>query len=88
MSIQFKIWLEEDEARKTGFQDIIVGFLKDELHITDTNTILAMNTKEIDQSVRAKLLDRGIVTSSSPEIMARIENGISIAELVTMMAGK
>jgi hypothetical protein len=83
----FKLWVEELEARKTGFQDIIIGFLKNELKINDDDIILDMNTKQIDQSVISKLLDRGIVRTANPDVLTRIKDGVSIRELVSILAG-
>ena len=80
-------WTEEIEARKAGFKDIIVGFLKSELKINDDDTILNMSTKQIDQSVISKLLDRGIVKTADPDVMTRIKDGVSIGELVSILAG-
>lgn len=83
----FKLWMEVLEARKTGFRDIIVGFLKSELKVNDDDTILNMNTKQIDQSVITKLLERGIVKTADPDIMTRIKDGVSIGELISILAG-
>ena len=85
--MRFKLWIEELEARQSSFKDIIVTFLKDELHIDDIDVILNMNTKQIDDSIISKLLQRGIIHTANPDVLTRIKDGISIRELVNLLAG-
>jgi hypothetical protein len=82
----FTVWLEDREARLIGSRDVILNFLKSELHITDEDVVLGMSTTDIDQSIISKLLARGIISSSSPDIIDRIKNGISVRELIDALA--
>jgi hypothetical protein len=82
----FKMWVEDIEARRIGSRDVILNFLKTELHITDDATILGMSTKDMDPSIISKLLNRGIISTSSPDIMDRIKNGVTVDELVDLLA--
>ena len=83
----FALWIEALEARKHGFQDVIVGFLKDALKIKDDDAILAMNTKQIDQGVISDLLKRGVVQTADPDVLTRIRDGVTIGELISILAG-
>ena len=83
----FKQFVEDIDARKSGVHHTIVGFLKNELKITDDDVILGMSTVDISDEVISKLLNRGLVSSSNNDIIDRIKNGISIAELIDLLAG-
>ena len=86
--INFTTWLENMESRKTGIADSIVGFLKEKLHITDDETILNMKTTDMASDVLQDLMQRGLIKSEDPDILDRIKNGISIQELVNILAGE
>ena len=81
--MEFKAWLEAN-----GSQDIILNFLKDKLNITDDETILQMNTADMDDSVVGDLMNRGIISTSSQDILSRVKNGITIKELIELLAGE
>ena len=84
----FHKWLENIESRRSGIRDVIINFLKDELNITDDETILQMKTTDISPEVMGKLMERGIVSSSDPNIINMVKNGITIRELVDTLAGE
>ena len=81
--MEFKAWLEA-----SGKQDIILNFLKDKLNISDDETILQMSTADMEDSVIGDLLNRGIVSTASQDIITRIKNGITIKELIDLLAGE
>lgn len=84
----FHLWLENKEAQHMGIKDNIVQFLKDELHITNEEDILDMNTADIDSEVISKLSERGIITTSDESIIERIKDGITIQELINLLSGE
>jgi hypothetical protein len=86
VQFSFRTFLEDDESRRIASRDMLLNFLKSELHITDDNVILAMNTTDMDPGVIQKLLARGIVSTSTPDIMHQIRNGITVADLVDALA--
>jgi hypothetical protein len=82
----FKLWVEDLEARQIGTKDMIINFLQGELHVTDPDTILNMSTNDIDPSIISKLLSRGLVSTSSQDIIDRIKNGITVQDLIDALA--
>lgn len=82
----FQAWVEAVETMKNGAREIILNFLRDELQIRDDQTLLNMNTNDMDSDVVSKLLHRGIISTADPEIMQRIKNGVTVQELIDLVA--
>jgi len=83
----FNTWLEDKESRSNGSRTIILNFLQDRLNIDDPETIMQMNTKDIDEDVIDDLMKRGIIRTTNQSIFQRIKNGITMQELVDLLAG-
>lgn len=87
-TLNFRIWLEDVEAKANSAKDIILNYLKDKLHINDTDSILDMKLGSIDKSILSDLMQRGIVTTATADISQDIQNGsLTVQELVNKISG-
>lgn len=87
MNKSFQQFVEDMDAKFNGIKDTIINFLKNELKITDDDVLMSMSTNDISDEVISKLMARGLVSSSNSDIIERIKNGISISELIDLLAG-
>lgn len=82
----FKQWLEN--VNVSGSESIILNYLMDRLNIRDENVVLQMQTTDIDPQVIHDLLNRGIVNTDNDAVVTRIKNGITIRELIDLLAAE
>ena len=88
ITIDFRPWLENLEAKRTGVKDVILNFLKSKLHIDDDQEILSMPLGSIDKKVIGDLLARGIISTADEGIAQDVKNGsITVMELVNRLSG-
>jgi hypothetical protein len=86
--MEFKLWLENQIAKRTGIKDTILKFLKSKLNISDDATILNMRLGSIDRSVVSDLMSRGLVSTADENVLSDIRNGsITVGALVDRLAG-
>lgn len=87
MNLNFKKWVEDVSAKEAGDKDTILNFLKDELGITDDETILAMKIGSIDKGIINNLLKHGIIASANNDLLDDIKNGsITVEELIQRLS--
>jgi hypothetical protein len=84
--IRFSSWIEGVETRRrVGIGTVILDFLKSQIKIHDDESLLQLNTKDIDSGVISDMLSRGII-KHDPNLVDIIKNGITIQELIQYLA--
>jgi hypothetical protein len=86
--MEFKLWLENIEATRTGIKDTILKFLKPKLKIRDDSAILSMSLGSMDASVVSDLVNRGLVSGAGDDTLSAIRNGtITVSDLIDRISG-
>ena len=86
--MEFKIWLENIEAKRNGIKDTILQFLRDKLNIRSDSAILSMSLGSIDKKVISDLSERGLISSADGDVLDDIRNGsITVQQLIDRLAG-
>ncbi len=88
----FKLWIEDQETKKTASRDIILNFLKDRMDTHDDESVLQMTAQDIDAkdpNAIQDLLSRGAVTTTDQGIISRLRKGeIDIKTLIDLLAAE
>jgi len=86
--MNFKNWFENLEAKHSGVKDVILNFLQDKLNINDTDEILSMPIGAIDKNVLNDLMNRGMINTSSDDVVQMIKNGSgTVLDLIDRISG-
>jgi hypothetical protein len=83
--MSFRTWIETIETRRAGMGSVILDFLKDQLKVNDDESIMQLNTKDIDPGVISNMIARGVL-KHDPNLIDIIKNGVTIQELIGHMA--
>jgi len=87
-SLEFKLWLENLNAKREGIKGTILNYLKDKLSINDDDAILNMPIGSIDRKVLSDLMNRGLISTSNEDVVQDIQNGNgTIMDLIAKLAG-
>lgn len=86
ITLEFKKWTEDVDS---GLKDIVLNFLKDKLHLRDTESILNMPLSSMDQSIVGDLMNRGFFAQADDSLQLAVKNGsLTVQDLIDRLGGK
>lgn len=90
--MEFKLWIEDIETKKTASRDIILNFLKDKMQTDDEEAILQMTAHDIDAkdpNAIQDLLNRGAISTTDQGIISRLQKGdLDIKTLIDLISAE
>ncbi|RDJ35378.1 MAG: hypothetical protein DWQ19_11220 [Crenarchaeota archaeon] len=85
--MNFKLWLENIEAKREGIKGTILNFLKDKLNLDDDQAVLSLSLSSIGHDVLTDLIHRGLISTSDDMTIQTIKNRTgTVHDLIDLLA--